>query len=249
MAKVISIISGKGGTGKSTVAASLSLSLASLGFSVLTADLDFGLRSLDLLLGVEDRVVFDIGDVLEGRCELEKAFVTHGEISGLKLLCAPSDGYENFNDAALLALLRRAAKGYDYCILDLPAGLDFSVAVAREVSDLVAVVTVPDRIAMRDTRKTVDLLLAEGQKPCRLIINKVGRESMAAGGLQDLDEMLDTIGIQLFGVVPWDPYVNMLPPTLAKPEKGKRKVLTQKVFDAMAERITGQYIPILLKSV
>lgn len=239
MAKIIAVVSGKGGTGKSTVSAALSLSLAATGCRVLAVDLDAGLRSLDLLLDLSDRVVFDLGDVLSGRCLFEDAAVSHGQYADLKLLCPPADPSVSLDTVQAAELLRGAAQGFDYVILDLPAGLSLSVRMARELADLITVVTVPDRITVRDTRTTVDVLLAGCKKPCRLIINKVGKETMLAGGLADLDELLDEVGVQLFAVVPFDPFVNA---------RG-RKQLTQRVFDAMALRITGRYVPILIRSV
>lgn len=241
MAKIIAVVSGKGGTGKSTVSASLSLSLAALGCRVLAVDLDAGLRSLDLLLNLQDRVVFDLGDVLAGRCALADAAVPHGRYAGLKLLCAQADPSASLDTPETAELLRRAAEGFDYVILDLPAGLSLSVRLARELADLAALVTVPDRVTVRDTKRTADALLEGCRKPCRLIINKVSRDTMIAGGLKDLDELLDEVGLQLFGVIPFDPFINA---------HGKgRAALTQRVFDAMAQRVTGRYVPILIKTV
>ncbi len=244
MAKIIAVVSGKGGTGKSTVSASLALALAASGSSVLAADLDIGLRSMDILLELENKIVFDIGDVLEKKCAVEDAMAAHSRYDRLKLLCAPVSMTKSFYIPSVTALLRKASSSFDYMILDLPAGLGLSVILARELADLVAVVTVPDIITMRDTRKTVDVILSNCKKPCRLIINKVCRETMTAGGVRDLDEVMDEVGIQLFGVVPWDPYINSRFTSL----KGKesRGALTERVFAAMAERVNGRYVPILV---
>lgn len=249
MTKIIAVVSGKGGTGKSTISAALALALASLGKSVLAADLDAGLRSLDLLLAMENRVVYDLGDVFSGRCELSAAMAAHGEFPLLKLLCAPSlpvsAGREEILPE-LIGALRLAAQGFEYAILDLPAGLGFAVPVARELADLAVVVATPDLVTMRDARRTVDVLFSEGRKPCRLVINKVSRETMLAGGLRDLDEMMDTVGVPLLGVIPTDHFIN-------SPLSGKRNCrcaeLTREVFRAMARRINGEYIPLLLRVV
>lgn len=243
MAKIISIVSGKGGTGKSTVAASLSVSLASLGCSVLAVDMDIGLRSLDLLLGLENKCVFDMGDVLAGRCDLEHAMIAHPRYGQLKLLCPPADLSKDFQVNTAVEFIKTAAKQFDYVVLDLPAGVGLSVIMAKALADLVAVVTTPDLITLRDARTTVDTLLANCRKPCRLVINKVCRENLLASGIRDLDEVMDTIGIPLLAVVPMDPYIN-------SGSRGQgRASLTQRVFDAAARRVVGEYVPILIKTV
>ena len=247
MARIIAVVSGKGGTGKSTVAASLSVSLTSLGCSVLAVDLDVGLRSLDILLSLENKLVFDIGDILEGRCDIEHALVSHERYSRLKLLCAPPDASKTFSVPHVIDLIRGAAKGFDYVILDLPAGVGLSVIMARALADLVTVVTVPDLITLRDARKTVDVLLSNCRKPCRLIINKVCRENILAGGVKDLDEVLDIVGIPLLAVIPDDPFINQTAKSQKKRER--RAPFTQHVIDAAAHRIVGEYVPLLLTTV
>lgn len=246
MARIIAVVSGKGGTGKSTVAAALSVSLASLGCSVLAVDLDVGLRSLDILMGLENKLVFDIGDVLENRCDAEHALVCHERYRRLKLLCAPSDS-SKVNIPYVIELLRGVAKGFDYVILDLPAGVGLSVIMAKALADLVAVVTVPDTVTLRDARKTVDVLLSSCRKPCRLIINKVSRAGILASGISDLDEVMDSVGIPLLAVIPDDPFINQTSNRFGRRER--RAPFTQKVIDAAASRIVGEYVPLLLTTV
>lgn len=245
MAKILSILSGKGGTGKSTISAALAVSLAARGHRVLVADLDIGLRSLDLLLGMENQVIFDLGDVLAKRCDLQAACVPHPKYPNLRLICPPaSSGEEAVRE--IPGLLRRAGEGVDYLLLDLPAGLGFSVRIAQELSDLCIAVTTPDLVTVRDTRATLDLVLEAGPKPCRLVINKVNRAAMRTGGMADLDELMDRIGAPLLGVVPMDPYIAS-DGTLYPSEK-RRGVQTQRILDAMAGRICGDYIPLILRS-
>lgn len=245
LAKIISVISGKGGTGKSTISALLSQALASVGSAVLAVDLDMGLRSLDLLLGLENKVIFDIGDILAGKCAPEHALVSSEAVPGLKLLCAPLSLDKSFEPAAVAAILRQLAEGFDYLVVDTPAGLNLSVFMTKEIADLALVVTVPDIVTIRDTRKIVDILMEEERKPCRLIINKVSRGRMTAGNIQDLDQIIDTAGIPLFGVIPMDEYIN----SGLSNGKGRQSAVIGKIFEAMAHRVIGQYVPIVLKKV
>ena len=245
MAKILSVLSGKGGTGKSTISAALAVSLAARGHRVLAVDLDIGLRSLDLLLGMENRIIFDIGDVLAGRCELQAACVPHSKYPNLRLLCPPAaSGGEPAEELAVQ--LRRASEGTDYLMLDLPAGLGLSVRMAQELSDLCIAVTTPDLVTVRDTRTALDLVLKAGPKPCRLVVNKVNRAAMRAGGIIDLDELMDRIGAPLLGVIPMDPYIAS--DGVSLPSEKQRSGQTQKILDAMAGRICGEYVPLVLRS-
>ncbi len=131
MGKVISVVSGKGGTGKSTFSAGLSLSFAREGHNVLLVDLDIGLRSLDIMLGVEHKVVFDIGDVLDKKCKIDDAIVKHKTYTGLRLLCSPSNISKSFHIPSVIELIERIKKDYDYIILDLPAGLGLSIMMSK----------------------------------------------------------------------------------------------------------------------
>lgn len=244
MAKIIGVASGKGGTGKSTITAALSRALSRIGCSVLAVDLDSGLRSLDILLGVEDKVVFDLQDVMRGVCPVENAVISCTE--KLSLFCAPAERASLDADAVSL-FLKRIAASYEYVILDLPAGIGFSAAVAEQIADLTLLVATPDILTMRDARNTADVILSRGSKACRLIANKISQESMLAGGLSDLDELIDGIGIPLLAVVPEDPFINVTN------EKVKASIrcssFTNHVFEAMARRVTGEYIPLLLEYV
>lgn len=245
MTKIISVLSGKGGTGKSTVAAALSLSLAKLGSSVLAVDMDIGLRALDLLLGMENKLVYDLGDVVVGRCDISDAMASHDRYPKLRLLCAPANISKSFRLSAVVDILRQVAEKFDYLVLDLPAGVGMSVLLAKELSDLMLVVTAPDVITLRDSRQTVDALLSDCRCPCRLVINKVCRETMAVSGLKDLDEVIDRVGIPLLAVLPFDPYIN----ATGNRRGIRRSPLAQKTIDAMARRVAGEYLPIVLKTV
>ena len=245
MPKWIAAVLGKGGTGKSTVSAGLSRALARLGYRVLIMDLDVGLRSQDLLLGLENRVVCDLGDVLHGRRPVADALVPVDACPGMSLLCGPSSHEDTADFRQLCAALREAAAQFDYVVLDLPAGLGLSVELTLELADLAAVVTLPDLVAMRDARTAADALLERGSTACRLIINQVSRDSLRTGGLRDLDELMDGVGIQLCGVIPWDPCIN----SHSASRREQQQPLTRRVFDAIAQRVIGKYVPILMKSV
>jgi len=246
MAKIVSVVSGKGGTGKSTFSAGIALSFAKLSSTILVVDLDIGLRSLDLLLGLENRVVFDIGDILDGKCKVDSAIVKHKVFSSLKLLCSPQSISKTFVVSGIIDIIRQQENYYDYIILDLPAGLGLSVMVSAELADLVCVVTTPDNVTIRDTRKVCDVISANSDKEIRLVINNVSKISLKTSGLKDLDELMDLAGIPLIGVIKEDKWINK------KLGFGTEAVVPanemQDVFMAISKRISGEYIPLTFKT-
>lgn len=246
MAKIIAVVSGKGGTGKSTISAGLAKAIATMGKSVLAVDLDIGLRALDIMLELQDKVVFDIGDIIDGKCSPKEAVVAHPAKRKLHLLCSPVNVSKSFNIPRIVDLIKSLSESYDYIILDLPAGLGLSVIMSREVADVVAIIATPDMVTLRDTQKIGSIIEANCSTPCRLVVNRVCKLSMQTSGIDDIDQMIDTIGAQLMAIVPEDEWINV--PEDKKPQK-RNGPPTDEVFAAMAERVNGQYVPLVIKSV
>ena len=221
------ICSGKGGTGKSTVSVLLGASLARLGRKVLLVELDSGLRSVDIIAGVYGRTVYDIEDVLCGRCEGAKAIVPSPLYPGLSVISAPYEG------GAVSAVP-----------LDTAAGMDAPFAAAAAVAERALLVLTPDPVALRDGKIVADRLLADGrpQSAVRLVMNRVTRKSFGKrAAVFDLDECIDTVGVQLLAVIPESPELQLAgargtvpPPTDPAVTAGQ----------AMAKRICGQRIPL-----
>lgn len=241
MAKIISVLSGKGGTGKSTVTVMLGIAAARAGKRVLLADFDAPLCSLDLMLSMQDQMVFHLGDVMSGKCRMQSAVYSHPDIDGLSLCCAHEESGQT--NAALIkqaALLRGVENRYDLILLDLPAGLFNSTDIANSVSDEVVVVLTPDIVCARDVQKLAPFITV----PARLVFNKVDRISVKAGGLLDLDEAMDLSGMALLGVVP---FIQEVAGLANKGGAGHKKVM--RIADAIVSRLTGTYIPLILKTV
>ena len=203
-AQCIMVCSGKGGTGKSTVSVLLGACLARLGRKVLLVELDSGLRSVDIIAGVYGRTVYDIEDVLCGRCEGAKAVVPSPLYPGLSVISAPYEG--GAVEAAPLGRLLVAMRPYfDYVILDTAAGMGAPFTAAATVADKALLVLTPDPVALRDGKIVADRLLA-GSRPqsaVRLVMNRVRRESFGKNAaVADLDECIDTVGLQLIAAIP-----------------------------------------------
>lgn len=204
MAEIVMICSGKGGTGKSTVSVLAGASLAALGKRVLLIELDSGLRSVDIIAGVYGKTVYDIEDVLCGRCEGRKAIVESPLYAGLSVISAPYDGGE-VSAAPLSRLITAMRPFYDFLLLDTAAGIGAPFLAAAETADRALLVLTPDPVALRDGRIVADRLLA-GRRPqsrVRLVMNRVEPRSFGKNApVADLDECIDTVGAQLIAVIP-----------------------------------------------
>lgn len=245
MAKFIAIASGKGGTGRSTISAEISKSYAKLGKRVLVVDLNIGFRSLDLLLGLEDKVVFDLGDVCYGKCNWRDAVVQHFDIKNLYLLCSPSSmlDYQELDIYQMIEYIKLASMNYDIVMLDLPVGLGLSIITINLLADYVILVTLPNPISIRDTKKFKEILYPTNN-PVKLIINRVTKTNLIVNKIPNLDIIVDDIGVQLLGVLPENPYINEV---LEYEDSVKKPNITDDIFDAIALRLSGRYVPIIMK--
>lgn len=203
-AQIVMVCSGKGGTGKSTVSVLLGAQLAAAQQKVLLIELDSGLRSVDIIAGVYGRTVYDIEDVLCGRCEGDKAVVQSPLYPGLSVISAPYEGGA-VNAAPLAALVFAMRPYFDFILLDTAAGMGAPFTAACGIAQRALLVLTPDPVALRDGRIVADFLMANGhpQNEVRLVMNRVSRQSFARGAaVFDLDECIDTVGAQLLAVIP-----------------------------------------------
>ena len=198
MGELIAVLSGKGGTGKTSVCAGLATALASLGESVLCIDCDIGLRNLDIALGLADANAISFLEVCRGDYELSAA-LRHPQYPGLAFLTAPVNCTpEDIDKAELSAMLRAAREQYKYVFLDAPAGVDLGFRLCAAYADRVIVVTNPEPAAVRDAARAGDLLELMGKKDVRMIVNRVDK-SMLSYLRVTIDDVMDTTGLALLG--------------------------------------------------
>lgn len=244
MAKKIFITSGKGGVGKSAITALLGGALAKLGQKILIIELDFGLRSLDIILGMQDKVVFDLSDVLIGRCNVNKAIIECEYEHNLKLISAPLDCLTTYNKENIKKLFSEIDNLYDYILIDSPAGLGKSFREILELIDSALIVVTPDLVCVRDAAKVSEILSDFGVNNQRLIINKVKNKFIKLDVLPDLDYVIDMVGVQLISVIPDD--IDIMKNT-AKGLPLNKNTISFKIFNALSKRILGEDIPLLVK--
>ena len=204
MGQCIAVVSGKGGTGKTSFTAGVGEALALSGRRVLCLDCDVGLRNLGLALGLSDRALMDFSDVAQGRCSLESAVVEHPRLPGLFLLTAPvRTRGRPVTETQMADLLAEVRKRYDFCLLDAPAGLGTGFLLATASADRAVVVTTTDPSSLRDAQHTVMELDRFGSGKLHLVVNRV-RKKLLRSMHATIDDAIDKAGLPLIGVVPED---------------------------------------------
>ena len=205
MGKIIAVVSGKGGTGKTTFTANIGFALASMGKRVLCLDCDITLRNLDLALGLSDSALMDFSDVLSARCTLEEAVVSHHKYPSLFLLAAPlAFGSLTVDREQVKNLMEQIKESFDFCLVDAPAGLGQGFRMATQEADHVVVVTTTDVTALRDAQRTVMELDRFPTGQVHLVVNRVAKKLMKQLHTT-IDDAMDAAGLPLLGVVPEDP--------------------------------------------
>lgn len=200
----IAVVSGKGGTGKTSFVSGVGTALARSGKKILCLDCDVGLRNLDLALGLSDRAMMDFSDVAQGRCCLDSSVVEHPNIPGLFLLTAPARSRGRpVTNQQMRELLREIRTKYDYCLLDAPAGLGTGFMLATCAADRAVVVTTADASSLRDAQHTVMELNRFPIGSLHLVVNRV-RKKMLRSMHATIDDAIDKAGLPLIGVVPED---------------------------------------------
>ena len=206
LGEVISVISGKGGTGKTTLCAAIATCLAVDGKRVLCIDADFGLRNLDIALGMADQPIVAFTDVIYGYYELSDA-AQHPRFENLFLLTAPvRENEDQISHEDFGKLLEAARKDFDFCLIDAPAGIGAGFRLATKYADRCLVISTPDPASMRDAGRVAELLTLDGKEELRLIVNRVAPRMFSKMDLT-VDDMMDEVGLPLLGVVPEDPKV------------------------------------------
>lgn len=237
---VISVISGKGGVGKSTVSCGLGAALTTLGKKVLLIDCDSKLRCLDLMLSTNSRTAFDLTDVLNGECEMNEAAVAVENTYGLYVVSAPRDSIISENPSALKDAVEKAKELFDIIILDSPAGVGKEFEATVSSADLTLVVATPEPVSIRDAETAG--MTAEGINPVetRLIINKLNYELVKKRLYANADNVIDGTKVQLLGIVPDDIKAHESAIKGTPLKKGR----AARAFTRISRRINGEFVPL-----
>ncbi len=240
MGQVILITSGKGGVGKSTICTMLGAALVRQGNKVLMLESDCGLRNLDIMNGLDQKVVYDLGDVLTGRCEPIKAILESPHHPELWLLPAANSPSFIPSPEKLESLISGLASYYDYLLVDCPAGFNQTLTAACKAAQMGLVVVTPDLISVKDGGKATDILVSHGLGNSRLIINKLPKRFIPTQSLPDLDAVIDLVGLQLIGIVPDDSVMS----ECINSGRPCEAAISNEVFSNIARRLKGKWLPL-----
>ena len=244
-ARVIVITSGKGGVGKTTTTANIGAALADKGHKVLLIDTDIGLRNLDVVMGLENRIVYDLIDVIEGRCRVSQALIKDKRCPNLVLLPAAQIRDKNdVNTDQMKELIHSLKESFDYILIDCPAGIEQGFKNAIAAADEAIVVTTPEVSATRDADRIIGLLEAAGIKSPRLVINRLRIDMVKEKNMLGVEDILDILAVKLLGVVPDDENV-VISTNKGEPLVYKGDSLAAKAFKNIASRIEGVEVPLL----
>jgi septum site-determining protein MinD len=242
--RVITITSGKGGVGKTTTTANLGTALAMQGKKVAVVDSDIGLRNLDAVLGLENRIVYDLVDVVEGQCHLRQALIKDKRLPELYLLPAAQTRDKNaINSIQMEQLCEQLRHDFDYVLIDSPAGIEQGFRNAIVGADEIIIVANPEMASVRDADRIIGLVEAAGKPEPRLILNRLRAEMVKRGDMMDVADVLEVLGVDLVGIVPEDEMIIVainkgLPIVYEKHSRAGSAYLNA------AQRIIGKEVPL-----
>jgi len=243
MGEVIVITSGKGGVGKTTTTANIGTALAAIGKRVVLVDGDTGLRNLDILMGLENRVVYNLVDVIEEKCSLKQALIKDKRHENLFLL--PTAQTKNKNDVKpekMVNLINKLRYEFEYVLIDSPAGIDQGFENSVIAADRALVVVNPEMASIRDADRVIGLLKDMGVKDYKIIINRIDYEMVKNGDMLNVEDIVSNLEIELIGIVPSDKAITV------SANRGEPIALNEnskigRTFKEIAMRITGEDIP------
>jgi septum site-determining protein MinD len=244
-AKVITITSGKGGVGKTTVAANLGAALANNGQRVVCIDGDIGLRNLDVVLGLENRIVYDIVDVVEGRCRLRQAMIRDKRLPELYLIpAAQTRDKSAVSPSDMVRLCNELRQDLDWIIIDSPAGIERGFRNAIAPADTILIVTNPEISAVRDADRIIGLIEAEEKGPGKLIINRINHDMVRRGDMLSTEDIVDLLAIELVGIIPEDEKV-IISTNRGMPISLDGKSQAAEAFRNISHRLLGEDVPFM----
>lgn len=244
MGRVIVLTSGKGGVGKSTSTANLGTALAILGKKTIVVDADVGLRNLDIIMGLESRIVYTSMDVIDGTCDIAKAMVKDRRVENLSLLAASQKNNKNdIQPEQMKKICTELKEEFDYVLIDSPAGIEQGFRNAAAGADEALIVTTPEVAAVRDADRIIGLLQNMGIDNMSLMINRLSPQMVKAGDMMTQQDVIEILAIHLLGVIPEDTEI-MVSTNRGLPLTQSQGSIAGAAFKRVAQRLEGQEVPI-----
>ena len=245
MGEVIVVTSGKGGVGKTTATANIGTGFALQGKKVVLIDSDIGLRNLDVVMGLENRIVYDLVDVTEGVCRLKQALIRDKRYETLYLLPAAQTRNKNaVSPEQMKQLCQDLRQDFDFVIIDCPAGIEQGFQNAIAGADRALVVITPEVSSVRDADRIIGLLESEGKSQPKLIVNRIRPHMVKKGDMMDIDDIIDILAIDLIGIIPEDEYI------VVSTNRGEPAVVNPvspagKAYKNIVRRLLGENVPLM----
>lgn len=244
MGEAIVVTSGKGGVGKTTTTANLGTALALMEKKVCLIDTDIGLRNLDVVMGLENRIIYDIVDVIEGRCKLKQALIQDKRFEYMSLLpAAQTSDKSSLTIDGMKEIITELKQDYDYIVIDCPAGIEQGFQSAIAAADKAIVVVTPEQSSVRDADRIIGLLEQEEFERPRLVINRIRNHMMKEGNMMDIDDIVQVLSIDLIGVVMDDEEV-IKASNLGEPVVMHPNIKSAVAYRNIARRILGESVPL-----
>lgn len=245
MGKVFVVTSGKGGVGKTTTTANLGTALAMFENKVAVVDADIGLRNLDVVMGLENRIVYDLVDVVEGKCRLKQALIKDKRFSELYLLPAAQTRDKTAVEAEQMSELTEQLRAeFDFVFIDCPAGIEQGFKNAIAGADQAIIVTTPEVSAVRDADRIIGLLEAAEKEDPVLIVNRIKKHMVERGDMMSIDDVLEVLAIDLLGIVPEDERI-VVTTNKGEPVVLENHSLAGQAYQNIARRILGEEVELL----
>jgi septum site-determining protein MinD len=242
-ATIITITSGKGGVGKTTTTANVALALAEQGDKVVCIDGDIGLRNLDVVMGLENRIVYDLVDVIEGRCRLRQAMIRDKRMNDLHLIpAAQTRDKSSVTPSDMVRLGDQLRDEFDWVLIDSPAGIERGFRNSIAPADMVLVVTNPEVSAVRDADRIIGLVEAEEKGPAKLVINRLNMDLVKRGDMLTAEDVVELLAIDLVGIIPEDESV-VVSTNRGQPVVMETNTKAGQAFRNVALRLKGQEVP------
>lgn len=243
MGEVIVITSGKGGVGKTTTTANIGTALAMMGKRTVLIDTDIGLRNLDVVMGLENRIVFHLVDVAENHCRLNQAIIRDKKLDMLSLIpAAQTRDKSAITEAQMENITHTLKKEFDYVLIDCPAGIEQGFKNAVAGADKALVVTTPEVSAVRDADRVIGLLEAAGLPQPKVIVNRVRFDMVKRGEMMNIDDIIDILAVELIGIVADDEDI-VISTNKGEPIAKNQLSSAGRSFRNIARRLTGENVP------
>lgn len=245
MSKVFVITSGKGGVGKTTTTANLGVGLATEGKKTLLIDADIGLRNLDVVMGLENRIVYDIVDVIEGKCKMKQALIKDKRCDNLFLMpAAQTRDKDAISPEQMKELVKLLKDDFDYIIIDCPAGIEQGFKNAISAADRAFIVTTPEVSAVRDADRIIGLLEANEITNSQLIVNRIKQSMVDEGNMLDVADIKDILALDVIGIVPDDENI-VISTNKGEPVVYKGTSLAAQAYTNISKRVLGEPVEFL----